>query len=155
VSERLTPPYIDLHERGSYDTDELDALEAAASKCVPWWGPMHPEGYGEVRRRRHRELAHRMIYRESFGAIPAGYVVHHRCGVRACVNPEHLELLSPGDHSRLHDALTPVNARRRAATHCKYGHEFTEENTHRESGRRVCRSCSARRQREYRERTTA
>jgi hypothetical protein len=29
MSEHRTPPYIDLHERGSYDTDELDALEAA------------------------------------------------------------------------------------------------------------------------------
>jgi hypothetical protein len=26
------PPYIDPTERGSYDTDELDALEAAAAE---------------------------------------------------------------------------------------------------------------------------
>jgi hypothetical protein len=30
-----TPPYIDLHERGSYDTDELDALEAATRPEPP------------------------------------------------------------------------------------------------------------------------
>jgi hypothetical protein len=32
TSMSRTPPYIDPSERGSYDTDELDALEAAAAE---------------------------------------------------------------------------------------------------------------------------
>lgn len=33
---------------------------------------------------------------------------------------------------------------------CKYDHEFTEENTYRHRGRRYCRACFARRQKERR-----
>jgi transcriptional regulator with XRE-family HTH domain len=37
-------------------------------------------------------------------------------------------------------------------THCKYGHEFTEENTYVYRGSRYCRACVNRRTREYRQR---
>jgi hypothetical protein len=38
--------------------------------------------------------------------------------------------------------VTAIAARRRAATHCKHGHEFTPENTYWKSdGCRQCRTC--------------
>ncbi len=43
-----------------------------------------------------------------------------------------------------------IGAIRRAQTHCKYGHEFTEENTYRYYTRRVCRKCAADKQRKWR-----
>lgn len=38
-----------------------------------------------------------------------------------------------------------IAASRRAATHCKYGHEFTPANTYwrKDNGRRACRQCVA------------
>ena len=41
------------------------------------------------------------------------------------------------------------------AEHCKYGHEFTPENTYMWGGQRHCRICNAERQRAYRERKKA
>lgn len=46
--------------------------------------------------------AHRIYYEVAKGEIPAGWHVHHICGVRACVNPEHLEALDPRDHFQHH-----------------------------------------------------
>lgn len=40
-------------------------------------------------------------------------------------------------------------------THCKHGHEFTEENTYRYQGNRSCRTCRSRRMRDYHERQKA
>lgn len=35
-----------------------------------------------------------MVYRSLVGEIPEGYVLDHRCRVRACCNPAHLELVT-------------------------------------------------------------
>jgi HNH endonuclease len=45
--------------------------------------------------------AHRVAYQEAYGPIPEGFHVHHDCGNKACVNPEHMRALAPRDHHRL------------------------------------------------------
>jgi hypothetical protein len=46
--------------------------------------------------------AHRCIYENSFGPIPAGYHVHHNCLNRTCIRPDHLEAVSPEEHRARH-----------------------------------------------------
>lgn len=41
----------------------------------------------------------RYIYIQMFGEIPEGLVVRHKCDVRACINPEHLELGTVQDNN--------------------------------------------------------
>ena len=87
--------------------------------------------------------AHRFIYEQEIGLIPAGLTLDHTCRVRNCVNPAHMdpctlkENISRGDYGW-----------RTRQTHCKNGHEFTPENTYFDKnggrtggGRRVCRKC--------------
>jgi len=42
--------------------------------------------------------AHRKAYEEAHGPIPEGYDVHHVCGVKRCVNSEHLEAIPHAEH---------------------------------------------------------
>jgi uncharacterized UBP type Zn finger protein len=123
------------------------------SRCRLWPGSRTSEGYGAGPR---GVLAHRLAWMEHVGPIPEGWVVHHVCGVRACVNPAHLQAMPRAEHNRLHDNPRSAREARRAATHCKHGHPFSEANTYwTKDGRRHCRACDARRHRERKARLAA
>lgn len=49
--------------------------------------------------------AHRWFYETLVGPIPDGAHLHHTCEHPGCVNPEHLEPMTPGDHQREHARL--------------------------------------------------
>lgn len=53
-------------------------------------------GYGRVSYQNKMHLAHRVAYELTFGLIPEGVLVLHRCDNPPCCNPDHLFL---GDHS--------------------------------------------------------
>lgn len=63
------------------------------------------------------------------------------CTGNLCVNPNHLVLMTRREFSLRNGSPTASNA---AKTHCKNGHELTEENVYvRKDGRgRQCRVCS-------------
>lgn len=100
--------------------------------CWIWTAHRDGRGYGRF----ESTAAHRVAYRISIGPIPQGLTIDHLCRNKGCVNPAHLE------------PVTNAENQRRAAeaqTHCKYGHEFTPENTYRNPSRpnvRHCRACS-------------
>ncbi|AHK11900.1 HNH endonuclease [Vibrio phage CHOED] len=41
---------------------------------------------------------HRKVYEDTYGPIPEGFEVDHKCRNRHCINPEHLQLLSIAKH---------------------------------------------------------
>lgn len=69
--------------------------------CWIWQGSQ-ASGYGQLSYRGggRPKWAHRVYYEEVYGDIPEGHEVHHICHVRNCVNPEHLEVLTPRVHGR-------------------------------------------------------
>jgi hypothetical protein len=107
--------------------------------CVLWQGPTFAAGYGRVLRRTY---AHRAVFEAARGPIPEGMHVHHECGVRLCVNVEHLRLVTAAEHTKLHNPVLARYTPERRRTHCKHGHEYTEANTYRHSGRRHCKTCA-------------
>jgi hypothetical protein len=117
--------------------------------CWLWKGAHRSGGYGSVIRNGRQVYAHRFAFEQTAGAIPEGYQVHHRCGNKLCVRPDHLELLTPPDHARL-DAVVGWNW---GISHCRRGHEFTPENTAITSqGSRSCRKCQRTYSREWKKR---
>lgn len=67
-------------------------------ECILHTGCVSNTGYGQVRHGGKLWLAHRLVATQTFGSIPAGQVVRHKCDVRLCINPEHLELGTQGDN---------------------------------------------------------
>jgi hypothetical protein len=91
--------------------------------------------------------ASRFVWQEMVGPIPEGAVLDHIvCRNRACVNPEHLRVVTPRVNT-LENSEGPA-AKNAAKTHCVHGHDFTAENTYiTPEGRRQCRICRAARNR--------
>lgn len=60
--------------------------------CWRWSGNINRGGYGTLDIFGSNQSAHRIAYEAWVGPIPEGLSVRHRCDVRDCINPEHLEL---------------------------------------------------------------
>lgn len=74
--------------------------------CWIWQGAVNSRGYGMIDSRtpdvrpRKRSLAHRVFYERHVGPIPSGMVIDHLCSTPRCVNPEHLEAVTPNENWR-------------------------------------------------------
>jgi len=106
-------PFMPNHHRRVVPWTDLYA-EGAPDECWLWRGSMNDRGYGvlvPIGRRTH-QMAHRWVYEQRVGPIPAGHHLHHLCSNPRCVNPDHLVPLTPMDHLRADRAkLTPEDVR--------------------------------------------
>jgi len=126
--------------------------KAGADECWPWTHGKTLAGYGQTTVNGEKRLAHRLAWELAVGPIPAGLCILHRCDNPPCCNPAHLFLGTKKDNAA--DAIAkgrPFGRPRQ--THCNRGHEFTEENTFRLSGKggggtRCCRTCRYQMQRD-------
>ena len=116
--------------------------------CWHWTGAASHDGYGRVYTERGVKYAHRVVWELLVGPIPEGLVIDHLCRNRSCVNPDHLEPVTRKENQRRGQANQNI-----AKTHCKRGHEFTEENTYIQpsTGKRGCRRCKRDAMRKYRD----
>lgn len=131
-----------------------------AEGCWEWIRQRRTDvGYGRFFYQGKVRLAHRFSYEMHVGPIPSGYELDHLCRNRACIRPDHLEPVTHSENARrgmVARGLTakvpprPEPKRKRGPnlivnTHCRKGHEYTDENTYRVPNRRGnprrCRIC--------------
>lgn len=112
------------------------------SGCWLWAGSIKPLGYGSWGHGGRMYQAHRFAYEAMVGPIPEGMHIDHLCRVRCCVNPKHLEPVTPRENVRR--AMAACRGSSASNSHCRYGHELSAANTYiRPTGARTCRICNA------------
>ena len=110
------------------------------SGCWSWIGPTTKWNYGRFSMKHVRYPAHRVMYTLFNGLVPSDMHMDHLCRNPRCVNPSHLEIVTPKENVQrgLKGRLAWV-----VNTHCGKGHEYTTENTYvNPQGKRHCRTCS-------------
>lgn len=114
------------------------------SGCWLWTGFCDRFGYGRLQSNRTgTDLAHRILYELTRGAVPKDLQIDHLCRVPCCVNPDHMEPVTQAENIRRGIWGMLAGTFQRAKTHCPHGHAYTPENIYAYRGKRNCRICRA------------
>ena len=122
--------------------------------CWLWLANASRLGYGGFRDENGKMVrAHRWAYEYFKEKIPAGLFLDHLCRRPQCVNPDHVEPVTPHENT-LRSPIAP-SALMAKRTHCNYGHPYSGDNLfvrswRGKSRRRICRTCQNQRAAVYR-----
>ena len=156
VTGAQTPvPYVKAEETAMYDQKIINRFNSKVDTAGPTqshmttachqWTAYTLNGYGRFRVGAKMIRSHRISYEIHRGPIPDGLCVLHECDNPTCVNPQHLFAGTHQDNAD--DKVAKGRHHGANKTHCKHGHEFTEETTYVwTNGNRQCKTCNAHRQ---------
>jgi hypothetical protein len=151
-----TPPpgkrYLRDHHKWKSPVEYIEEDRGYITPCWIWQRSLSVQGYGMVRTTDGLRPAHRVLYERERGPIPADHWLPRRCGVRACVHPDHGEP-TPWSVQDNYQALPTWHAHQAGV--CLQGHPMTPENTITSTSGRTCRLCTNARRRAVYQRTEA
>ena len=116
-----------------YKEKFLNKIQKSDSGCWLWTGHIDRHGYG----RNGPKQAHRRSYELHIGEIPKGMQLDHLCRVRNCVNPNHLEPVTPKEN--VNRGIRPDQMRSKNI--CDHGH-VDQWIVRKSNGWRYCGECA-------------
>jgi hypothetical protein len=127
--------------------DRLQSKITISEEGCWLWHPVRKDGYTLAYWEGKRPLGHRLVWELLIGPIGEGMQLDHvkeLCTARNCVNPAHLEEVTPLENTRRSNGNN-------AKTHCPAGHAYTPENTLLSKKRlhRMCKKCTYGRNRDW------
>ena len=143
-------PTIRIADRDVHMTDEQVAHFRAQYRedngCHLWQARLDRDGYGAHKVGRQNVFrAHRVAFMLTHGPIESDQQLDHLCRNRACVNPGHLEPVTPRVNTWRSERMTSM--------YCPNGHPRSTENVRvNRGGGWVCRPCHLAATRRYRAR---
>ena len=117
------------------------SLVRKGNKCWEYIGYCKKGGYGQFYVKRKPVYAHRFSYFLTYGEIPDGLNILHRCDNPRCVKPQHLFIGTQKDN-----ILDSSMKGRRDRKYCKKGHKFDKIS---KRGGKICSICRREYNREY------
>lgn len=102
--------------------------------CWIYKGKPGQYGYALMRFEGKKRRVHRIVY-EYFYGLSDHDSIHHRCRNKLCCNPDHMEIMSNSEHTKLEHSFPTEK-------YCIYGHDLHL----RLSGEIVCKKCNTIRQ---------
>jgi hypothetical protein len=96
------------------DRTILEPTHPEHGTCWQFTGTTTP--YGRIAKAQD-SYTHRLGWKLLRGPIPEDKELHHRCGVYACWNPDHLQMVTHAE-----------NLAFKRKTHCKHGHPLSGDN---------------------------
>lgn len=114
-----------------------------SSGCWMWQGALHHGRavgghYGSIGFQGSSLLAHRAVWLATVGPIPDGLHLDHLCRTPPCVNPDHLEPVTPAENFRRGEHKSVMFGR----GVCHRGHDLDDQGVRvRPDGTRECNAC--------------